>query len=63
MSTDRGMDKEDMVHCIYGGILLSYEKGWNDAVCGYMGGRRDTHTKSVRKAHIKWYHLEAESKI
>lgn len=42
------MDKEDRVHIIHSGILLSREKGWSDAVCSYMDGRRDDHTKSER---------------
>lgn len=45
MPTDGGMDKEDEVRSICGGILLSREKGWSDAVCSYVDGRRDNHTK------------------
>ena len=31
VSTDRGMDKEDMVHR-YNGKLLSLEKEWNECI-------------------------------
>ena len=31
MSTDRWMDKEDVVHT-YSGLLLSHKKEWNDAI-------------------------------
>ena len=44
MSTDRWMDKEDVVH-IYNGILLSHKKEWNNAICSNIGGPRDYHTK------------------
>ena len=38
------MDKEDVVH-IYNGILLSYKKEWNIAICSNIDGPRDYHTK------------------
>ena len=44
MSTDRGMDKEDVVN-IYNGILLSHKKEQNNAICSDMDGPRDCHTK------------------
>ena len=44
MSTNRGMDKEDVVH-IYNGILLSHKKHQNNAICSNMDGPRDYHTK------------------
>ena len=56
MSTDRGMDKEDVIH-IYNGILLSHQKEWNSAICSNMGGLRDYHTKwskSDRETNITW---------
>ena len=31
-STDRGTEKEDVVH-IHSGILLSHKKDWNNAIC------------------------------
>ena len=31
-STDRGIEKEDVVH-IHSGILLSHKKDWNNAIC------------------------------
>ena len=51
MSLDRGMDKEDVVH-IYNGILFSYKKEWNNAICINMNGHRDYHTKSDRERQI-----------
>ena len=44
MSTDRRMDKEDVVH-IYNGILVSHKKEWNTAIFSNMDGPRDDHTK------------------
>ena len=54
MSTDRGIDKEDMVH-IYNRILLSHKKEWNNAICSNMDGPRDYHTK--------WSKSDIESQI
>ena len=43
MSVDRWIDK-DICICIHiythNGILLSYKKEWNNAVCSDMGGPR-----------------------
>ena len=50
------MDKEDVVH-IHNGILLSYKKEWNNAICSNMDGLRVYHTKwskSVRERHIPY---------
>ena len=38
------MHKEDAVH-IYNGILLSYQKEWNNAICSNMDSTRDFHTR------------------
>ena len=54
MSTDRWMDKEDVVH-IHNGILLSHRKEWNDVICRKMDGLRDY--------HIKWSKTERERQI
>ena len=40
MSTDRGMDEEDVVH-MYNGILSSHKKELNNAICSNMDGPRD----------------------
>ena len=40
MSSDRGIDKEDVVH-IHNGILLNYKKEWYDVICSDMEGLRD----------------------
>ena len=39
MSINKGVDKEDVVY-VYGGILLSLKKEWNNATCGNMDGPR-----------------------
>ena len=47
----------------YSGILLSYKKEWDNAICSTMNGPRDYHTKwskSDRKTNII-YHLQVES--
>ena len=44
MSLNRWMDIEDVTH-IYNGILLSHKTEWNNAICSYMDGPRDYHTK------------------
>ena len=44
MSIDGGMDKEDVIH-IYNRILLSHKKEWNNAICSYMDGPGNHHTK------------------
>ena len=54
MSTDRWMDKEDVVY-LYNGILLSHKKEWNNAICNNMGGPRDCHTE--------WNKLDRERQI
>ena len=54
MSTDRGMDKEDVVH-IYNGILLNLKKEQNNAICNNMDGPRDY--------HIKWSKSHRERQI
>ena len=56
MSTDRGKDKEDVVH-IYHGILLSHKKEWNNAICCNIDGHRECHTewsKSDREGEISY---------
>ena len=71
MSTDSWIDKEDVIHThthththTHRGILLSHKKEWNysaikkewnNAICSYMDGPRDHHTKwskSERKRQI-----------
>ena len=42
-STDEQIKK--MWYIIYYGILLSYKKEWNNAICSNMDGPRDYHTK------------------
>ena len=44
MSTDRWMNIEDMVH-IYNGILFSYKREWNNAICSNVDGPRDCFIK------------------
>ena len=55
-STDRRMDKEDVVH-IYKGILLSHKKERNWVICRDVDGSRDYHTewsKSEREKQISY---------
>ena len=54
--SDRGMDKEDVVH-IYNGILLSHKKEWNNATCSNMDGLRDYHTSEVSQTEKDKYHM------
>ena len=44
MSTDRGMDKEDVVQ-IYNGILLRHKEEENWVICRDVDGPRDCHTE------------------
>ena len=49
------MDKK--MWCIYNGIVLSYKNARNNAICSYMDGPRDYHTKrskSERKRQISY---------
>ena len=42
---------------LHNGLLLSHETEWNNAICGYMVGPRDYHTKqskSERKRQIPY---------
>ena len=64
MSTDRVIDKDDVVYT-YNGILLSHEKEWNNVICSNIDGNRDYHTKWSkldRERQISWYQLHGESK-
>ena len=57
MSTDRGMDKGDVVH-IYNGILLSHKNEWNNAICSNMDGPRDYHIlREVSQTEKDKYHM------
>ena len=53
---------EDVVH-IYNGILLSYKKEPNNAICSNMDVTGDYHTKWSKSERDIWYHLYVESKI
>ena len=44
VSTERGMEKEDMVQ-INNRILLSHKKEQNSTICGDMDEPRDYHTE------------------
>ena len=43
-TTDRWLDKEDVVH-IFNGILLSHKKSWNTAICNNMNRSWDYQAK------------------
>ena len=55
MSVDKWMDEEDVVHT-YNGILLSYYKEWNNALCSNMDRPRDCQTER-RKSEKEKYHM------
>ena len=52
VSFDRWLDRDDMLH-MCNGILLSYKKRWNTAICNSMDGPWEYYArqnKSVRKS-------------
>ena len=54
MSSNRGIEKQDVVH-IYNGILLSHKMEWNSVICRDADGPRDCRTewsKSERETQI-----------
>ena len=53
MSTDKWMDKEEVVH-IYSEILLSHKKEWTNAICCNRNGPRDDPTKWPKLEHNKY---------
>ena len=56
MSSDRGLDKEDLVH-MYSGMLLNHWKQWNNSICSNMDRPRECHTnwsKSDREGEISY---------
>ena len=65
MSIDRWMDK-GVVLQIYNRILLSHKTELNNAICSYLDGPRDDHTKwnksEKNKTNIMWKHLHMEPK-
>ena len=57
MSTDRGVDKEDVVH-IYNGILLAHKKEQHNAICSNMDSTGDNLILSeVRHIEKDKYHM------
>ena len=61
MSSDRGMDKENVVH-MYNGILLSHEREGENAIRSNTDGPRDYYTTWSNSDKYIWYHLYAGSK-
>ena len=63
MSSDGGVEKEDVVH----NTVEPYSAiEWNNAFCSNTDGPRDYHTKwseSERERQISWYPFYEESKI
>ena len=55
MSSNKGMDKEDVVH-IYNEILVSHKMEWNSAIC------RDL-SRPLRDCHTEWNESEREKQI
>ena len=56
MSTDRGVDEEDVVQ-IHNGILLGLKKEQNNAICSNMDGPRDYYNKWSQKDKDKYYEI------
>ena len=58
MSIDRRMDLKNVVH-IHNGILLSQNKGQNNAICSNMDATRDYHTlgHTVKDKHHMISHI------
>ena len=52
VSSNRWMDKEDVVY-IYNGILVSHKKEWNSAICSNMGGPRGHYTKWNKSERVR----------
>ena len=52
MSSDRRMNKEDVIH-ICNGILLSHNKEQNCAICRAVDGPRDCHTEHSKSEREK----------
>ena len=53
MSSNRGMDKEDVVY-LYNGLLLSHKTEQNYAICRDVNGPRDCHTEWSKKEKTKY---------
>ena len=47
---------ENVVH-IYNGILFSYKKEWNNAICSSMDTTRDYHTKWSKSDRERQNHM------
>ena len=43
---------------IYYRILLSHEKEWNNAICGYIDGPRDYHTKWDKSKKDRYHMIQ-----
>ena len=56
MSTDRGMNREDVVVHIYNRILLSHKEEKNNAICSNIDGPTDGHTEWHKSEKDK-YHM------
>ena len=60
MSTDRGMDKESVVH-IYNEILRSRKKEQNNTICSDVDEPKHYHTEWSQTQKKIWYHSHVES--
>ena len=55
MSTNRGMDKEDVVH-MFNGMLLSHKKEQNWVICTDIDGSIERHRAERENWNLeKWY--------
>ena len=54
MSTNRGMDKEDVVH-MFNGMLLSHKKEQNWVICSDIDGSIESHRAERENWNLeKW---------
>ena len=64
ISSNRGMDKKDVVH-MYNGILLNHKKERKNAICSNMDGHRDCHTEWNKSEKDKYHmitHVESKKR-
>ena len=56
MSSDRWMDKDNVVY-IYNGVLLSNQKEWNLVICNYVDGTEDIILSEISQSEKDKNHM------